>query len=96
MPSDEAVKNLVHLAESQWFERKSGRISAKDLAIPLVAMTNSEGGTGQIAELAGIARPTATRTVIDWPLDRDPPARTPRRLRPPAPVRAGAIRRTAR
>lgn len=36
--------DLLALPEGQYFERKSGRISAKDLAIPLVAMANAEGG----------------------------------------------------
>ncbi len=40
----EAVEQLVGLRESQWFERKSGRISPRDLSVPLVAMANAEGG----------------------------------------------------
>jgi ATP-dependent DNA helicase RecG len=44
LPPDEAVEQLAGLRESQWFERKSGRISARNLAIPLVAMANAEGG----------------------------------------------------
>lgn len=44
LPAQEAVEQLVALRESQWFERKSGRVSAKDLAVPLVAMANAEGG----------------------------------------------------
>lgn len=44
LPDDEAAEQLVRLRESQWFERKSGRVSARDLAIPLVAMANAEGG----------------------------------------------------
>lgn len=44
LPADEAVKHLVGLPEDQWFERKSGRIRPRDLAVPLVAMANSEGG----------------------------------------------------
>lgn len=44
LPPDEAVKQLVDLPEDQWFERKAGRISARDLAVPLVAMANAEGG----------------------------------------------------
>ncbi len=35
---------LLALPESQWYERKSGRVSARDLAIPLVAMANADGG----------------------------------------------------
>lgn len=44
LPPDEAVEHLVGLPEDQWFERKAGRISARDLAVPLVAMANAEGG----------------------------------------------------
>lgn len=44
LPPEEAVGRLAALGEGQWFERKSGRISARDLAIPLVAMANAEGG----------------------------------------------------
>ncbi|AZZ42941.1 transcriptional regulator [Acidipropionibacterium jensenii] len=44
LPAAEAVAELTDLPENQWFERKSGRISAKDLAVPLVAMANAEGG----------------------------------------------------
>ena len=42
--ADEAVDELCSVQESQWFERKSGRIAAKDLSIPLVALANAEGG----------------------------------------------------
>lgn len=44
LPPGEAVEQLVSLPEGQWFERKAGRINARDLAIPLVAMANAEGG----------------------------------------------------
>lgn len=44
LPADEAVAQLIDLPENQWFERKSGRISARDLAVPMVAMANAEGG----------------------------------------------------
>ena len=44
LSADEAVEQLAVLPESQWFERKSGRVSPRDLAIPLVAMANAEGG----------------------------------------------------
>lgn len=42
--ADEAARRLAEIPESQWFERKSGRITARDLAVPLVAMANAEGG----------------------------------------------------
>lgn len=44
-PPAEAIELLLAQPESQWFERKSGRIHARELAIPLVAMANAEGGT---------------------------------------------------
>lgn len=40
-----ALITLLELPEGQWFDRKSGRTSAKDLATILVAMGNAEGGT---------------------------------------------------
>jgi ATP-dependent DNA helicase RecG len=44
LPLDEALDGLARLPEGQWFERKSGRVDPKDLAIPLVALANAEGG----------------------------------------------------
>jgi len=43
-PVDTAVALLAEMPEGQWFERKSGRITARDLAVPLVAFANAEGG----------------------------------------------------
>lgn len=45
LPPVDAARALVRLPESQWFERKSGRIAARDLAVTLVAFANAEGGT---------------------------------------------------
>lgn len=42
---DSAFHELLSIPEDQWFDRKSGRISPKDLARPLIAFANSEGGT---------------------------------------------------
>lgn len=44
LPLDEALHALARLPEGQWFERKSGRVDPKDLAVPLVALANAEGG----------------------------------------------------
>jgi ATP-dependent DNA helicase RecG len=44
LPKEEALNGLARLPEGQWFERKSGRVDPKDLAIPLVALANAEGG----------------------------------------------------
>ena len=43
-PVDTAVTLLAEMPEGQWFERKSGRITPRDLAVPLVAFANAEGG----------------------------------------------------
>lgn len=40
----ETLERLLSQPENQWFERKSGRIAPKDLAKPLVAFANAEGG----------------------------------------------------
>lgn len=45
LPVAERAAALLDLPEGQWFERKSRRISPKDLAIPMIAMANAEGGT---------------------------------------------------
>ncbi|WP_022911028.1 ATP-binding protein [Aestuariimicrobium kwangyangense] len=44
LPPSDAIERLARLQEGQWFERKAGRISARDLAVPLVALANAEGG----------------------------------------------------
>ena len=43
-PIETAIAFLADLPEGQWYERKSGRISARELAVPLVAFANAEGG----------------------------------------------------
>lgn len=42
---DRLGQALLALREDQWFERKGAQVAAKDLAIPLVAFANAEGGT---------------------------------------------------
>lgn len=44
LPPAEAGEALARLEEGQWFERKSGRIKSKDLAVAIVALANAEGG----------------------------------------------------
>lgn len=64
LPSNEAAEHLVSLPEDQWFERKAGRITARDLAVPLVAMANAEGGYVVVGvhdgAVAGVAAPHLT------------------------------------
>ena len=53
LPPAEAIHGLSAAAESQWFERKSGRVQAKDLAVALVALANAEGGCIVVVPTAG-------------------------------------------
>ncbi|MDR0432429.1 MAG: putative DNA binding domain-containing protein [Bifidobacteriaceae bacterium] len=39
-----ALDALIRMPEDQWYDRKSGRVQAKELAVPLVAFANAEGG----------------------------------------------------
>lgn len=45
LPVDERGRALVKLREDQWLDRKSSRISARDLADSLVGFANAEGGS---------------------------------------------------
>lgn len=44
-PPADVGPRLLAIEEDQWFERKSTRLAPKDLARPLTAMANAEGGT---------------------------------------------------
>ncbi|MQA32833.1 ATP-binding protein [Modestobacter roseus] len=44
-PRAEVGKRLLGLIEDQWFDRKSIKLAAKDVAVPLTAFANAEGGT---------------------------------------------------
>lgn len=44
LPPDQVGPALASLPEDQWFERKSARTAPRDVAIPLVAMANADGG----------------------------------------------------
>jgi ATP-dependent DNA helicase RecG len=45
LPAAEVGPAVLGLTEDQWFDRKSGRLAAKDLGPPLIAFANAEGGT---------------------------------------------------
>jgi ATP-dependent DNA helicase RecG len=51
---------LLQLAEDQWFERKSWRIPAKDLADALIGFGNAEGGTVVVGLWNGTVEGTDT------------------------------------
>lgn len=80
LPPDEVVAALAALPEDQWFERKSARIKAKDLAVALVAMGNAEGGTVVVGLHDGRAETPTPQILNDLrqaPLDfTAPPVRT--------------------
>jgi ATP-dependent DNA helicase RecG len=65
---DERQVALISLQEDQWFDRKSSRVTAKDLAASLVGMANAEGGTIVVGiwdgKIEGIR--SAGRRVNDW------------------------------
>lgn len=44
-PPSEVGRQLLAVIEDQWFDRKSARIKARDLAHTLIAFANAEGGT---------------------------------------------------
>jgi ATP-dependent DNA helicase RecG len=43
-PAAAVVEALLALDEGQWYDRKSAKVAAKDLAVTMVAMANAEGG----------------------------------------------------
>lgn len=43
-PPGEVGQRLLRLPEDQWFDRKSAKLAARDLAKPLTAFANAEGG----------------------------------------------------
>lgn len=63
LPAEQIAERLLALPESQWFERKSGRIKARDLAVPLVAFANAEGGTVVIGLHDGHVEGVTTQQV---------------------------------
>lgn len=61
LPAPEVAGALLALPESQWFDRKSSRVAAKDLAVTFVAMANAEGGNVVVGLHAGRVEDMATR-----------------------------------
>ncbi|GAA1994739.1 ATP-binding protein [Amycolatopsis minnesotensis] len=54
---------LMAAAEDQWFDRKSSRMAAKDLAPALVAFANAEGGTVVVGLHSGKVQGFAANTA---------------------------------
>jgi ATP-dependent DNA helicase RecG len=85
---DVVGSRLLALHEDQWFDRKSARIAARDLAPHVVAMGNAEGGTLVVGlyggEVEGTDRHAARRNdlmqvAVDFTV---PPVRMRSRLVP--------------
>jgi ATP-dependent DNA helicase RecG len=59
---------LLELDEDQWFDRKSSRISPRDLAEDLVGFANAEGGTVVVGLLGGEVEGVdgLRRTAPEW------------------------------
>lgn len=55
---DDVGPALLALVEDQWFERKSARIAPRDLAVPLSAMANADGGMVVVGLSAGVVEGT--------------------------------------
>ena len=53
------------LPESQLFERKSARTAPRELAVPLVAMANAEGGCVAVGVHSGKAEGISQRHLND-------------------------------
>ena len=69
LPLDERGRALIELREDQWLDRKSNRISARDLADSLVGFANAEGGSIVLGlwngQVDGVDRAPAGR-VAQW------------------------------
>ncbi len=74
---DEAAADLAAIPEDQWFERKSGRVAPADLAKPLVAMANAEGGVILVGiEDGKVVPPQNINALRQTPIDfTRPPVR---------------------
>ena len=76
LPTEEALEALVALPEDQWFDRKSGRVQAKDLAAALVALANAEGGYLVVGIHGGVVEgvsPTRANEIRQAALDHTEP-----------------------
>jgi len=80
-PRAEVGRRLLDLPEDQWFERKSVKLQARDLARPLTALANAEGGVVVIGLCDGVVegmrdRPARLNDFRQAPIDfTQPPVR---------------------
>lgn len=87
-PPDEAGFLLAELPEDQWFERKSARIAARDLANSLIGMANADGGIIVVGLREGTVEgtdrhPAKRNDLMQAGIDHcEPPVRASHRLIP--------------
>lgn len=85
-PPDEAGLRLAELPEDQWFERKSARIAARDLANSLIGLANADGGVVVVGLRAGSVEgtdrfPAKRNDLMQAGIDHcEPPVRAVHRL----------------
>ena len=82
LPPDAVSALLLAEPEGQWFDRKSARIGARELAETLVAMANAEGGLIAVGLSGGVCEGVDGRGA-NIPAALLCP---PRRDRPPMPT----------
>ncbi len=81
LPPEEIAEALLELPESQWFERKSGLVTAKKAAETVIAFANAEGGVLVIGVSNGIVdgvTPSRLNDLQQMALDHTEPAATTR------------------
>lgn len=67
-PLEHVAERLIEIAEDQWFDRKSARVQARDLADAILGMANAEGGTIVIGLRDGLVEDVARapERLNDW------------------------------
>lgn len=65
LPPEEIGEALLDLTETQWFERKSGRVSAKKAAETAIAFANAEGGTLVVGVSNGVVDGVTPKLLND-------------------------------
>ncbi len=76
LPPHECGAALLEIPESQWFERKSGRVTAKTAAKTAIAFANAEGGVLIVGASNGVidgVRPQLINDLQQMALDHTEP-----------------------
>ncbi len=65
LPAQERAGALLGLPETQWFERKSGKVSAKKAAETVIAFANAEGGVLVVGASNGVVDGVTPKLLND-------------------------------